>query len=318
MSAQTRSRDPPGIQLVMLLASLVTGCATIGSSGSFVLPRCWDDRYLDFTVDRASARPTLAVLPFSVGEHVKSAGDLHIGDILATALFKTGRFDMVERSKLDEILKEQRLGRSGMVDPSTAAEIGKLVGASTVVFGTLSTAAQQKFDQFAYDVIRTDVRLEARAVETSTGRFVFTETADGRSEVKVVTDAHGVVISGAVDPQAEYIKAATAATVALSEKLGRQFPVMGFIVSVDHADLMTDVGSERELAPGDGVVVLRRMERIIHPVTGKPMGWSKQILAQAQVRAVQLSTSNARVVRLASPDATIKAGDIIVVQSRVE
>ncbi len=311
MSATIRSAV-----LVAVLAG--AGCATRTASGPLALPHNWDDRYLDLAVDKASVRPTLAVLPFTVGDHVKNVGDLHIGDILATALFKTGRFDMVERSKLNEILKEQRFSRSGMVDESTAAQIGKLVGASAVVFGTLSTAAQQKLDRFAYDVIQTDVRLEARAVETTTGRFVFTETADGRSEIKVVTDAHGTVISGAVAPQAEYIKAATAATVALSDKLSKQFPVMGFVVTVDQTRLVTDVGSERELLPGDRLIVLRPVGRIIHPVTKKQAGWNKKILGQAEVLTVEVATSSARVTRLEGPDAAIKPGDIVVVQPRVE
>jgi len=56
---------------------------------------------------------------------------------------------------------------------------------------------------FAYDVVRTEVRVDARAVDTSTGRLTFTESAEGTSEAKIVTDARGRMISGALDLDAE-------------------------------------------------------------------------------------------------------------------
>src|SRR5262249_28602012 len=150
------------------------------------LPRTWDDRYLNRGSETPSFRPTLAVLPFVVGNRVGKDADLHVEDMVTTALFKTGRFDMVERERLATILEEQRLGQSGLVDRDSAARIGKLVGAKAVVFGVVSSATQQKFDRFAYDVVRTEVRVDARAVDTSSGRLTFTESAVGTSEARIV------------------------------------------------------------------------------------------------------------------------------------
>jgi hypothetical protein len=298
----------------LALAGVILGAGGAARAGPPTLPRNWDDRYLDLVADQAAVRPTLAVLPFTIGEGVGKVGELHAGDILATALFKTGRFELVERAKLDHVLAEQQLGRSGKVDPATAARIGQLAGASVVVFGTLAAATQEKVDKFAYDLIVTEVRVEARAVDTSTGKLVFTETADGRAEAKVVTDAHGTIISGLKNPEAEYVKAATAAVLTLSEKLARGTPVIGFVVSVNGKMIVTDIGSERELAPRQRLVVLRPGQRLVHPVTKKPLGWEKEILGLAEVEAVELSTSRAKVVQLVGTE--IRAGDLVVVEQK--
>ncbi|MCX6375505.1 MAG: FlgO family outer membrane protein, partial [Armatimonadetes bacterium] len=57
---------------------------------------------------------------------------------LSTALVKTGVFQLVERSRLDEVLRELRIQNSGLVDSSTAKKLGKLVGARAVLVGSIS------------------------------------------------------------------------------------------------------------------------------------------------------------------------------------
>ena len=297
------------------LALVAAAAAAVARARPPALPRNWDDRYHALPVEKGPGRPTLAVLPFTLGEGVGKVGELHAGDILATVLFKTGRFELVERAKLDQILAEQRLGRSGKVDEATAARVGQLSGASMVVLGAVAAATQQTVDKFAYDLVVTEVRVEVRAVETSTGKVVFTESAEGRAEAKVVTDAQGDVISGVRNPETEYVKAATAAVVTVSQKLAAGIPVVGFVVSVDGERLVTDVGSERELAKGQRLVVLRPTKRLVHPVTKKPLGWEKEILGQAEVEAVELSTSRARIRKPPSP---IQPGDLVVVEQRSE
>ncbi|MGC4000874.1 MAG: CsgG/HfaB family protein [Anaeromyxobacter sp.] len=297
----------------LLACLLALAAAGAWAAQPVTLPRDWDDRYFDLAADGASTRQTLAVLPFSFGEGMEQVGQLHAADILASALFKSGRFELVERAKLDQILAEQQLGQSGKVDVSTAARIGKLVGAQLVVFGSVAAASQEKVDKFAYDLVVTEVRVESRAIETSTGRFVFTENASGRAEAKVVTDAHGTVISGLRNPEAEYVKAATAAVLTLSEKLSRSALVVGYVVSVDGDRLVTDIGSERDLRVKQRLVIVRPTRRLIHPVTKKQLGWEKVVLGEAEVDGVEAALSKARVLRLTA-DQPVQPGDIVVLQ----
>jgi hypothetical protein len=56
---------------------------------------------------------------------------------IEVALYKTGYFDILEREKMELILKEQGLNVSGCIDTSCAVEIGKLLSVDFVVVGSL-------------------------------------------------------------------------------------------------------------------------------------------------------------------------------------
>src|SRR5262249_17588613 len=58
--------------------------------------------------------------------------------MLTSELFKTGRFIMVERSALTDIVKEQELGQTGLVQKETAAKVGELLGAQLLVAGAIT------------------------------------------------------------------------------------------------------------------------------------------------------------------------------------
>jgi hypothetical protein len=56
-------------------------------------------------------------------------------DAIALHLMKTRRFDVLERSYLERVLREQSLHQTGLIDPSTGAKIGKILGARFIVTG---------------------------------------------------------------------------------------------------------------------------------------------------------------------------------------
>jgi len=58
-----------------------------------------------------------------------------ISDTLRTAFIEQGRFNIVERERLEDILEEQGLVISGCVDMECAVTVGKLVNATHVVVG---------------------------------------------------------------------------------------------------------------------------------------------------------------------------------------
>lgn len=64
-----------------------------------------------------------------------------MADMLTTALVNTGRFIVLERQALDDVLSEQDLGASGRVRQDTAAAIGEIEGAEILV-----VAAVTEFD----------------------------------------------------------------------------------------------------------------------------------------------------------------------------
>lgn len=67
-----------------------------------------------------------------------------LGDEISRQLVQSNRFNVVDRQHLQSVLKEQRLGASGLVDEETAPELGRLVGASVLIFGRIQEDAYQE------------------------------------------------------------------------------------------------------------------------------------------------------------------------------
>lgn len=116
-----------------------------------------------------------------------------LAGMLTNELASMGAFQMVERSRLDAILDEQDLGASGRVSSSTAAEIGKMVGAQYLVTGTVTAFEQSskkggglRFRGVSVGGKKSETYLavDIRVVDTTTGIVAFTRTVEARSTAK--------------------------------------------------------------------------------------------------------------------------------------
>ena len=61
-----------------------------------------------------------------------------MADQMATALFNTNRYIVLERQQLGDVLQEQDLGASGRVRQDTAAPIGQIEGAELLITGAVT------------------------------------------------------------------------------------------------------------------------------------------------------------------------------------
>jgi curli biogenesis system outer membrane secretion channel CsgG len=73
----------------------------------------------------------------SMNWYSPSIGD-GMADMLTTALVNSGRYIVLERMALDDVLGEQDLGASGRVREETAAEIGEIEGAELLVVAAVT------------------------------------------------------------------------------------------------------------------------------------------------------------------------------------
>lgn len=134
--------------LALVLAVAVTGATA--------LPRP--------AVAQESVPPTLAVLDLkdggSMGPDVQDLSNLGAGlaMMLTTEMMRNPRATLVERDQIKQLVAEQGLTLSGMVDAATAIEVGKLLGARYMLFGT-------------YTDVMSRLRIDVRVVEVETGRL---------------------------------------------------------------------------------------------------------------------------------------------------
>lgn len=142
----------------------------------------------------APARPRIAVTRFEVPanlvvpliERVETTF-LHDGTI--GALVRGDVVDVVERTRMDAVGTELGLTKAGLTDPAQAARIGKLVGASHVLVGTLATVELRRdrrpipYTTRFEDGLRGRIRLEYRVVEAESGRVAGADSVDVRDEL---------------------------------------------------------------------------------------------------------------------------------------
>ena len=85
----------------------------------------------------AEARPTLAVREFEN----KAGGDVPasaVTEMMTTELYEAGLFTLLEREKLKYVGEEIRLSQSGLMDESTAPELGRIKGAQYSMTGAVT------------------------------------------------------------------------------------------------------------------------------------------------------------------------------------
>ena len=82
---------------------------------------------------------TVAVFPFQADEALaRRKVDVAVGELLTQKLIRESRFKLLERSQLDTVLREQKLGLSGAIESDTAAQVVKLAGARLAALGTVT------------------------------------------------------------------------------------------------------------------------------------------------------------------------------------
>jgi TolB-like protein len=110
----------------------------------------------------------IAILYFDNGSDNAELSRLRKGlaDMLISDLSKVKMLNVIERARLEEILKEQKLNNSKEFDASTASKVGKLLGVQYILTGAF-------FD------IMGSMRMDARIIDVETGKIIKSEGIDG-------------------------------------------------------------------------------------------------------------------------------------------
>lgn len=122
---------------------------------------------LNSTTPNADAK-RIAILYFDNGSDNAELSRLRKGlaDMLISDLSKVKMLNVIERARLEEILKEQKLNNSKEFDPSTASKVGKLLGVQYILTGSF-------FDMLG------SMRIDARIIDVETGKIIKSEGIDG-------------------------------------------------------------------------------------------------------------------------------------------
>ena len=91
-------------------------------------------------IAQADPRPIVAVLPFdnnSIGAGRENFDGIGKGiqETLIADMAANAKVRLVDRERVQRILEEQNLVRSGSVDPATAVRVGRILGAQYAIYG---------------------------------------------------------------------------------------------------------------------------------------------------------------------------------------
>ena len=138
--------------------------------------------------DNSNERVRLGIMNFASKVYeVPDAMAAGISDYFARLLFKADDIMLVERELLNEVASELRLGMSGLIDPKSAAQIGKLAGAEYMLLGSITNLGHTQSGGFvpipfvavstSAEKVKADI--DIRVVKVETGEIVLADSASG-------------------------------------------------------------------------------------------------------------------------------------------
>jgi tetratricopeptide (TPR) repeat protein len=105
------------------------------------------------------AQTTIAVLPFDNTAKNEEYAWLSDGfcESLTSGFVQIGQFIVIERKRLEDVIKEQDLQLSDLVDAARSVKVGEILGAQKVVLGS-------------YQILGEDINVNCRIVDVQSGK----------------------------------------------------------------------------------------------------------------------------------------------------
>lgn len=123
--------------------------------------------------NKQNKKMKIAVMDFKAGVGVAESEVQGLSDMLINTLYESGKFSIVERSQINQVLKEQRFQTSELTNEQLA-QVGRILGVESVLIGTVNFLAEHK----NLDGSMTgEYNVDVRAVDVESGEIVTTAGA---------------------------------------------------------------------------------------------------------------------------------------------
>ena len=171
------------VRLMIVACFFLAGCATTtGESDPQALRE--SDMAPEFPAF-SGERTVVAVLPLGLSKEAaakyphlleKSVG-LGIHNLVVEALFDSRRFRLVEEKAeiIKDVMQRQWMSAAGMVEQQTAVELGRILGASKVIYGEVYDFAQGGEQVSGFSVkqnLTTRMGVQVRYVDVETLEYI--------------------------------------------------------------------------------------------------------------------------------------------------
>ena len=259
----------------------------------------------------AQLKKTVAVSRFE--NSTDTAGQAAVGaamaDQLADALIQSGKFVVIERQTLEDVIAEQDIAASGRAAVSGTAQTGKIIPAQILLKGTVSEfeAETQKGGtgitvsgiSLGSSKSQAHVAVIVRIIDSTSGQVLDSVRVEGEARAKGLKLG---IDKGGVDFGTESFKktplgkatqiAIDKAVIEISERLGK-IPFEGRIVKIEGDTIYTNIGSRNDVAEGSIFNVVVEGEALTDPVTGESLGAGRAPAGTIKVHSIEEKFSKA-------------------------
>jgi curli biogenesis system outer membrane secretion channel CsgG len=285
----------------------------------------------------AQDRKLVAVLDFDYGT-VRSAVQAYFGTdqdvgkgislLLEQKLVNDGKYRVIDRNTLDKILKEQNFSNSDRADPSSAAKIGRVLGVSALIVGSITQFGRDDkhlgVGGGGYGLGRFGIgkvgKNDSKAVVAVTAKLVDVNTAEILAVVTGTGESKrgGFAVGGggggwsgggggAVDMGSsnfantilgEAVNAAVENTGQQLDDKAQSLPtvkvqISGVVADVTGNTLVLNVGSKNGVKVGDQLAISRKVKDVKDPTSGAVIKTITNELGTATVTEVEESSATA-------------------------
>ncbi|EGG30190.1 hypothetical protein IMCC3088_893 [Aequoribacter fuscus] len=241
----------------------------------------------------------ISTIKETVNDWSRNAKGENFQAMLETQMAKVGRFKIMERARVDEILAEQGMNNE-VGDGRTANGGYNIAGVDYLVYGSITKLGQRKSGmatgQFATASLITEMAVDIKVVDASTGEIRKAETAEAmvKSAGGMATGSFATA-KGAGDPLADVQRMAAKKVASLIAT--SIFPIEvvkgGSVIYLNYGSSILD--------QGDILAVFQPGEELIDEATGLNLGSEEIFLGKLQVTSTTDKFSKAKLLEGEGP-----------------
>ena len=213
-------------------------------------------------------------------------------------------FSVIEREKLDMVMKEQGLGAAGALDPQSAAKVGRILGVKYILTGAIDRFSINKtsggiarFGGVGGNMVSAEALINVRFIDTTTAERIVALSAEGGVKkgggffkgAHLSRDAEWGIASEAIEKASTSIVEKLVTGSYLEKVSSASGPVgtAGRIIKVDGDRAWINLGASSGIKVGDRFTILSMGEALIDPETGANLGADEEETGKGEVTDVQ-------------------------------
>ena len=246
-----------------------------------------------------------------------------LADQLTDALIQSGRYIVLERQTLTDVIGEQDLATSGRVQQAQSARTGKLTAAQILIKGTVTEfglRSEGSDTGIGFGGFRlgggsqeAHVAVIIRMIDTTTGQVLASQRVEGTAESSgssIGFEIGGFGFDNDNFKNAPLGKATQIVIDKAVDYIGRESAGMPFrapVIMVREGRIMVGAGGQHGTQVGDRFAIFSTGEELVDPFTGEILGVDEQRLGSVTVTQVQDRFST---VEPDTPMPALKVGDV--------